>query len=199
MPPSAGNPSHRRSPRASAHEARSFAERLERRAVAPVEGEEAAGLAGGGAGDPHALDHRHLGAAVGQEVCGCAADRPSADDENFHGNLGIRRPSRSPVLTMIRRSSSPQARLAAPPESQRPKHRTSYRSQSSSPLDTPVAKADAKLLIRSAASPRAGLQTISIPSHLKSPSFSSSASRVPARSAAPIQLSVRSPISTDFM
>ena len=43
------------------------------------------------------------------------------------------------------------------------------------------------------------LQTNSIPSHLKSPSFSSSASRSPMMLAAPIQLSVLPPSSTDFI
>jgi hypothetical protein len=43
------------------------------------------------------------------------------------------------------------------------------------------------------------IQTNSMPSHLKSPSFSSSASILPKMSAAPIQLSVLPPSSTDFM
>ncbi len=59
-------------------------QRTQRRAVAPVERQEAAGLARGGAGDAAALDHHHLGTAAGQEPGDAGADHPAAADRHPH-------------------------------------------------------------------------------------------------------------------
>lgn len=50
--------------------------------VAPVEGEEAAGFSGGGAGDGGFLDEGDLGVFgfLGEEVGGAGSDDPAADD-----------------------------------------------------------------------------------------------------------------------
>lgn len=58
----------------------------DRAAVAPVEGEEAAGLAGGGAGDGGFLDESDGGAALGEEVGRAYADySAAANDDVFVG------------------------------------------------------------------------------------------------------------------
>src|SRR5579871_5360181 len=60
-------------------------QRIQRRARAPVAGEETAGLAGGGIRDLVALDDDDLDAAAGEEIGGAGADHAAAADHNAHG------------------------------------------------------------------------------------------------------------------
>ena len=55
---------------------------IEGATAAPVERQEAARLAGGGAGDGVALDHRGLRAAPAEEVGDCDSDRATAADDD---------------------------------------------------------------------------------------------------------------------
>jgi hypothetical protein len=59
-------------------------QRLERRAVAPVERQKAAGLAGCRAGDRSALDHHNIDAAARQEIGDRRADDAAATDQYPH-------------------------------------------------------------------------------------------------------------------
>ena len=103
-------------------------EPLDRRVVAPVEREEAAGLAGRRAGDPGALDHGDPDAAAGQEVGDRGAhDAGAADDDvsgRGHGRLagqGSTIPGHGPrrrdvpdrVLDRARRARARRSRSAA--------------------------------------------------------------------------------------
>ena len=60
-------------------------QRTERRTVAPVQGEEAARLARGGAGHPRALDHGDRHAALGQEIGDRGAHDAGAADHDMAG------------------------------------------------------------------------------------------------------------------
>ena len=59
-------------------------ERLERRAVAPVERQKAAGFAGGGTGEPGALDDGRLDPAAAQEIGDRGADDAAATNQHTH-------------------------------------------------------------------------------------------------------------------
>ena len=74
-------------------------QRLDRRAVAPVEREEAARLAGGRIGDAGALDHRALDAALAEEVGDRRADHAATADQYPHARLAVFTPERMVVGT----------------------------------------------------------------------------------------------------
>ena len=59
-------------------------QRRQRRAIAPVQRQEAAGLARGGAGDAGPLDDHGLHLPPAQEVGGTGADHAAAADQNTH-------------------------------------------------------------------------------------------------------------------
>ena len=64
-------------------------EPAERGAVAPIQRQEAARLARGGAGDAGALDHDHLDLPQAEEVGGAGADHPAAADHHAHGSHSV--------------------------------------------------------------------------------------------------------------
>ena len=74
-------------------------EPTERGAVAPIQRQEAARLARGGAGDAGALDHDHLDLPQAEEVGGAGADHPAAADHHAHGSL------RPPPIHFLRRTT----------------------------------------------------------------------------------------------
>src|SRR5262249_34488932 len=61
-------------------------QRFERRAVAPVKGEEAARFARGSAGDAGAFDHRRAHAAAGEKISDRGADDAAATDQHMHAD-----------------------------------------------------------------------------------------------------------------
>jgi hypothetical protein len=60
-------------------------QRIERGAGAPVERQEAAGLAGCGSGHLGPFHHRHVDPAAAEEIGGAGADHAAAADHDAHG------------------------------------------------------------------------------------------------------------------
>src|SRR6185295_978691 len=79
-------------------------QRPQRRIVAPVERQEAAGLAGGSAGHGGALEYGDADAAPGQEVRDAGADDTGAADDHVPGWAHVSHRTQSVTLPGTRRT-----------------------------------------------------------------------------------------------